>query len=59
MISARLPSKLIERADFVARNTTAEATRNRSAVIQTALEDWLPKQESELEKAGILPKKGR
>ena len=59
MISARLPLRLIERADFVARNTTGEGTKNRSAVIQTALEDWLALQERELEKAGILTKKGR
>lgn len=54
----RLPAALVARADFVARNTDGEA-KNRSAVLQAALEEWLPKQEQRLEVLGILSKKAR
>lgn len=59
MVSARMPSVLIARADFVARNTDAEGIKNRSTVLQASLEAWLPGQEKRLEDLGVLPKKAR
>jgi hypothetical protein len=59
MVSARMPSALIARADFVARNTDAEGIKNRSTVLQVALESWLPGQEKRLEDLGVIPKKAR
>jgi hypothetical protein len=59
MISARLPAALVTRVDFVARNTDAEAVKNRSTAVLAAIEAWLPVQERRLEDLGILPKKNR
>lgn len=59
MVSARLPASLVDRVDYVTRNTDGDAT-NRSLAIQAALEGWLPGQEQRLEQLGILtPKKTR
>lgn len=57
-ISARLPAALIERADFVARNTEG-AIKNRSIALRAALEAWLPGQEDRLRELGVLAKKTR
>lgn len=54
MISARLPTVLIERLDYVARNTPDESVTNRSTAILRALETWLPGQEDQLRKLGVL-----
>lgn len=59
MVSVRLPSALVARADFLTRNTEGEALKNRSAVVRAALEGWLPGQEQKLEQLGVLPKKTR
>lgn len=58
MVSARLPASLVDRADYVARNTTGPV-KNRSLALQAALEAWLPGQELELTRLGILEKKAR
>lgn len=57
MISARVPSSLVERADFVARNIDNDTVKNRSAAVQAALESWLPEQEERLVKLGVPPPK--
>lgn len=57
-VTARLPGSLVERMDFVTRNTSGDV-RNRSIAVQTAIEGWLPEQEKILETLGILPKKTR
>lgn len=58
-ISARLPAALVVRADFVARNDVS-VPGSRSAVLQAALEAWLPGQEKKLEDLlGPSPKKAR
>lgn len=49
MVSARLPASLVARVDFIAKNTEGDI-RSRSAALQTALEAWLPAQETTLEK---------
>ena len=59
MVSARVPSAVVSRLDFVVRNTEGHDTRNRSAALLTALESWLPGIEQELERRGLLPKKAR
>lgn len=48
MISARLPGPLVERVDYVTRNTEGDVT-NRSEAVREALEGWLPGQEREIE----------
>lgn len=58
MVSARLPRLLVERVDFVTRNTDGDIT-NRSKALRAALETWLPAQEERLMQLGILPKKAR
>lgn len=58
MISARVPSVLISRVDFIVRNIDSEVVKNRSAALLAALEAWLPGQEDRLRELGILPKKG-
>lgn len=58
MVSARVPSSLVERVDYVLRNTMPEDARNRSSAIGKALERWTVEQETILEKLGIkAPKK--
>jgi hypothetical protein len=56
MVSVRMPETLVARADFVANNLTT-APRNRSLLLTAALEAWLPSQEQELERLGVIPKK--
>jgi len=58
MVSVRLPVALVDRADYVARNTDGDC-KNRSIAVRMALETWLPLQEQQLEALGILPKKAR
>lgn len=58
MVSVRLPTPLLARVDFVARNTD-DYIKNRSVAILAALEAWLPEQEDRLVKLGIIPKKAR
>jgi Arc/MetJ-type ribon-helix-helix transcriptional regulator len=56
MISARLPSELVARVDFVTRNNGD--VRNRSTALRAALEDWLPGLEHDIRKQlGTPPKK--
>jgi len=61
MISARLPADLVARVDFVTRNDISPgAARNRSAALQTALENWLPGRENDVGKVlGTASKKAR
>jgi Arc/MetJ-type ribon-helix-helix transcriptional regulator len=54
MISARLPRALVERVDFVTRNTEGDAT-NRSKAVRAALETWLPEEERRLKQLGLAP----
>lgn len=58
-VSARMPKALVERVDFVVRNSEPEAIRNRSTALQLALEAWLPSEETRLSNLGLLPKKAR
>ncbi len=58
-VCLRLPASLVDRADFIARNTDAGPVKNRSSAFRAALETWLPAQEKELVERGILPKKTR
>ena len=58
-LNARVPEGLVNRLDFVVRNTEGDDTRNRSAAVCTALAWWLAAKESELETRGVLPKKAR
>ncbi|MEL7086938.1 MAG: hypothetical protein AAGL98_00605 [Planctomycetota bacterium] len=57
MISARVPKPLVARADFIARNIDSDGLRNRSLIVQAALEAFLPVQEQRLRDLGIIPKK--
>ena len=57
MVSARLPTGLVERVDYITRNTDSETVDNRSTAIRAALEAWLPGQELMLVKLGVLQKK--
>ena len=57
MISARLPETLVQRLDYVARNTDNEAVTNRSTGLRAALEAWLPGCEDRLRELGVLAKK--
>jgi len=59
MISARLPTALVERLDYVARNIDGEAVKNRSTGLRAALESWLPGCEDRLRELGVLAKKAR
>lgn len=59
MLSARLPGLLVDRLDYVTRNTEHESTSNRSMALRTALEAWLPAQEERLRELGVLAKKTR
>lgn len=59
MVSVRLPTALIARVDFVARNTDAVGIKNRSTALFSAVEAWLPGQERRLEELGLIAKKTR
>lgn len=59
MVSARLPAALVERVDYVTRNTDSKTVDNRSTAVRAALEGWLPAQEKKLEELGVLQKKAR
>lgn len=59
MVSARLPKPLVARVDYVARNIDSDILKNRSAVLQAALEAFLPSQEDRLVQLGVLQKKAR
>lgn len=59
MVSARVPSTLLSRVDFVVRNIDGEVVKSRSAALLAALEAWLPAQERRLEELGIIAKKAR
>jgi len=59
MISARVPTPLVERVDYVTRNTEGGAT-DRSTAVREALQQWLPEQEREIgERLGASQKKVR
>jgi metal-responsive CopG/Arc/MetJ family transcriptional regulator len=51
MISARVPSDLVDRVDYVVRNQ--DAVDNRSGAVARALEQWTTAQEQELERLGV------
>lgn len=51
MVSLRVADSLIGRVDFVAKNTTSDALATRSAVIQAAIEAWLPIAEAAIKKS--------
>jgi metal-responsive CopG/Arc/MetJ family transcriptional regulator len=56
MISVRLHAGLVDRLDYVVRNTD-ECKATRSAGIQRAIELWLRSREEQLRKLGLeLPK---
>lgn len=59
MISARLPTALVERVDYVTRNIESETINNRSTAVRAAVEAWLPGQEQRLTELGVLQKKAR
>jgi predicted transcriptional regulator len=59
MVSARLPTALVERVDFVTRNIDSDSLITRSAAVAAALEAWLPAQEERLAELGLIPKKVR
>jgi metal-responsive CopG/Arc/MetJ family transcriptional regulator len=54
MISVRLPTSLVERLDFAARNV---GSASRSAAIQDALEAWLSSREQGFRELGLAPPK--
>lgn len=56
MISARLPTVLVERLDYVTRNIDSEVIKNRSAALRSALDAWLPGCEDRLRELGVLAK---
>ena len=56
-INARVPKSLLERVDFVARNTDAPGVESISTAVQAALEAWLPGQEERLVTLGVPPPK--
>ena len=56
MISARLPTALVERLDYVTRNIDSETVKNRSSALRAALDAWLPGCEDRLRELGILAK---
>lgn len=59
MFSCRLPTSLVERMDFVARNIDSDALATRSAVVFAAVEAWLPAAEKRLCELGLSPPKGK
>lgn len=60
MVSGRLPAVLIERLDYVTRNTDSGPTTNRSGALRASLEKWLPDQERQIqERLGGAAKKVR
>lgn len=52
MISARLPSPLVDRVNYVVNNSPVKAVSSRTDVVQAALEAWLPAQEEKI--GGLL-----
>lgn len=58
MVSVRLPATFVARIDYAARNTIGEA-KDRSKALREALEQWLSRQEKELEQLGVIQKKAR
>lgn len=56
MISARLPTGLVERLDYVTRNIDSETVKNRSTALRAALDAWLPGCEDRLRELGVLAK---
>jgi hypothetical protein len=59
MISARVAPSLVERTDYVVRNTDDDAVRTRSQAVARALETWVGEQEKELRRLGVIPEKTR
>lgn len=58
MVSSRLPAPLVERVDFVVRNSEPDVVKNRSTAVASALAEWLPGQEERLRRLGLaVPKK--
>lgn len=56
MISARLPTGLVERLDYVTRNIDSETVKNRSTALRAALDAWLPGCEDRLRELGVMAK---
>jgi predicted DNA-binding protein len=54
MISLRLPVSLVDRLDYVVRNTDV-CPATRSSEIQEAIELWLRSREDQLRKLGLEP----
>lgn len=60
MVSGRLPAVLVERLDYVTRNTDTGPTINRTGALRASLEKWLPEQERQIqERLGGAAKKVR
>lgn len=57
MLSARVAAALVERLNFVARNSDHPGVKNRSTAIAVALETWLKAQEDRLVELGVIAKK--
>lgn len=53
MVTVRLPPDVLDRVDFIARNTDKETIAHRSDAIRVAIEEWLPKEEKHLMGLGI------
>jgi len=58
-VSIRLPLGLVERLDFVVRNSDSDTLTDRSRAILAAVRAWLPAQEDQLRKLGLTPPEGR
>lgn len=58
MVSVRLPTALVARADYVVRNNDGDV-KDRSAALRAAVEAWLPGREDKLRELGVLAKKVR
>jgi hypothetical protein len=56
MICVRVPSGLVDRVDYVVRNTDSERVTNRSRAVSAALEGWTKAEELKLEALGIKKK---
>jgi len=60
MVSARLSPLLLERLEYVAKNTDTDGINNRTDCIAAALIAWLPGQEKRVgELLGTSQKKSR
>jgi predicted transcriptional regulator len=57
-VTVRLPTNLVERLDFVARNMDGDGVTTRSGAILEAVSSWLPGAERRLRELGLTPPEG-